>query len=67
MSRRLRIALAPLLLAGSVALSGCIVASPRPLHRHAHVESVRVAPARVWVPGYWGPRHVWVGGRWRYR
>lgn len=67
MNRSLRITFAPLLFAGSLALSGCIVASPRPVHRHAYVGPVRVAPVRVWVPGYWGPRHVWVGGRWRYR
>lgn len=41
------------LLSGALSLSGCIVAAPR--------------PARIWVPGYWGPTHVWVGGNWRYR
>ena len=60
-------AAAALLLGGSVALGGCVVASPRPYHR-AHVGApVYVAPARVWVPGYWGPRHVWIRGHWRYR
>lgn len=43
---------AALLLAGAVALTGCVVVSPR---------------GRVWVPGYWGPPHVWVGGHWRHR
>ncbi|GLQ51279.1 hypothetical protein ACFFJT_08755 [Dyella flava] len=40
-------------LGGTLAQTGCIVVAPR--------------PARVWVPGYWGPGHVWVGGYWRYR
>jgi hypothetical protein len=57
-----RLTVAALLLVGSVSLTGCIVAAPRPV-RHARV----VAPVRVWVPGYWAPQHVWVEGRWRYR
>ncbi|MFK2898954.1 hypothetical protein ISP15_01210 [Dyella jejuensis] len=40
-------------LCGTVMQAGCVVVSPR--------------PARVWVPGYWGPGHMWVGGHWRYR
>jgi len=40
---------------GSLSLTGCVVAPARGYH------------ARVWVPGYWAPRHVWVGGHWRYR
>ncbi|MHB1058793.1 MAG: hypothetical protein ACYC0F_13030 [Rhodanobacter sp.] len=62
-----RLAIATLLLAGSVSLSGCIVAAPRPVHHVRVVAPVHVERARVWVPGYWGPRHVWVEGRWRYR
>ncbi|MGY3039008.1 hypothetical protein ACVWWQ_000595 [Rhodanobacter sp. TND4EL1] len=53
---------AGVLLAGSISLGGCIVVAPR------HVARARVvapAPARVWIPGYWGPRRVWVGGYWR--
>ncbi|MEO5830530.1 MAG: hypothetical protein ABIQ36_08170 [Rhodanobacter sp.] len=53
-----------LLLAGSASLSGCIVAAPRPVVRARVVVPVR---ARLWVPGYWAPRHAWVGGYWRYR
>jgi hypothetical protein len=49
------------LVVGGGLLSGCVVAPPR----RAHV--VAVAPARVWVPGYWGRGHVWVRGYWRYR
>jgi hypothetical protein len=52
---------AALVVGGSLMLGGCVVASPR----RAHV--VAVAPARVWVPGYWGRGHVWVRGYWRYR
>lgn len=48
-----------LVLGGAVAASGCVVAPPRTY--------VAVAPARVWVPGYWGYGHVWVGGYWRVR
>ena len=51
-----------LLLAGSASLSGCIVAAPRPV---ARVRVVAPVHARIWVPGYWGPRRVWVGGYWR--
>jgi hypothetical protein len=40
-------------LGGTLAQTGCIVVPAR--------------PARVWIPGYWGPGHVWVGGYWRYR
>lgn len=47
--------LAAALLGGSLALTGCVVVPPRGYH------------ARVWVPGYWAPRHVWIGGHWRYR
>jgi hypothetical protein len=44
---------AALLVFGSVSLTGCVVVPPR-------------GHARLWVPGYWAPRHVWVGGHWRY-
>ena len=60
-------AAATLLLGGSLALGGCVVASPRPAYRARVIAPVYVAPARVWVPGYWAPRHVWIAGRWRYR
>ena len=40
-------------LGGTLVQTGCVVVAPR--------------PARVWVPGYWGPSHVWVGGYYRYR
>lgn len=53
-----------LLLGGSASLSGCVVAAPRPV---VHTRVVVPVRARVWVPGYWGPRRVWVGGYWRYR
>jgi hypothetical protein len=53
MRRILSLFTTAVLLAGSLALSGCVVV---PAHR-----------ARVWVPGYWAPRHVWVEGHWRYR
>jgi hypothetical protein len=59
------LATAALLLAGSVSLSGCIVAAPRPVHHVRVVTPVHVE--RVWVPGYWSPRHVWIEGYWRYR
>ncbi|HEX7324433.1 MAG TPA: hypothetical protein VF292_03640 [Rhodanobacteraceae bacterium] len=49
------------LVAGGCLLAGCVVAPPR------RVDVVAVAPARVWVPGYWGRGHVWVRGYWRYR
>jgi len=49
------------LIAGVCLLGGCVVAPPRRVH------VVAVAPARVWVPGYWGHGHVWVRGYWRYR
>ena len=61
------VAATALLLAGSVALGGCVVASPRPAYRARVVAPVHAAPARVWVPGYWAPRHVWIEGHWRYR
>lgn len=61
------LAIAALMLAGSVSLSGCIVAAPRPVHYVRVVTPVQVERARIWVPGYWGPRHVWVEGGWRYR
>lgn len=51
--------LGALLLGAALAASGCVVAPPRAY--------VAVAPARVWVPGYWGYGHVWVGGYWRVR
>jgi hypothetical protein len=61
-----RMTLAALLLAGSVSLTGCIVAAPRPAHVRV-VGPIHAERVRVWVPGYWAPRHVWVEGRWRYR
>lgn len=61
-----RLSLAALLLGGVVSLTGCIVAAPRPV-RHVRVVTPAHASARVWVPGYWTPRHVWVEGHWRYR
>jgi hypothetical protein len=61
-----RMTLAALLLAGSVSLTGCIVAAPRSAHVRV-VGPVDAERVRVWVPGYWAPRHVWVEGRWRYR
>ncbi len=64
MNRTVRMVLTPLLLVSGIALSGCMVAGPRPFHHRAYV---RVAPVRVWVPGYWGPSRVWVAGRWRDR
>jgi hypothetical protein len=42
-----------LLLGGTLSLSGCIIAPPR--------------PARIWYPGYWGGGHVWVTGHYGYR
>ncbi len=62
-----RLTAASLLLVGSAALSGCIVAGPRPAARVRVVESVHVEHGRYWAPGYWSPRRVWVGGGWRYR
>ncbi|KAA0070569.1 YXWGXW repeat-containing protein [Rhodanobacter sp. T12-5] len=62
-----RLAIAPLSLVGSILLSGCIVAAPRPVRHVRVVTPVQVERARVWVPAYWGPRHVWVEGHWRYR
>jgi hypothetical protein len=56
--------LAVLLLLGSVSLTGCIVTSPRPMHRDRVVVT---RGDRVWVPAHWGPHHVWVEGHWRYR
>ncbi|WP_426699916.1 hypothetical protein ACPPVV_10910 [Rhodanobacter sp. Col0626] len=61
-----RLTATTLLLVGSVSLAGCIVAPPRPV-RHVRVVAPVHASARVWVPGYWAPRHVWVEGHWRYR
>lgn len=58
------LAIAALLLAGSVSLTGCIVASPRPVHRD---RVVTTHGDRVWVPAHWGQHHVWVEGHWRYR
>lgn len=54
-------AVALLLFAGfsSLALGGCVVAPPR-------TRVVAVAPAQVWVPGYWYGG-VWIRGHWRYR
>lgn len=45
---------------GCFAVSSCVVAPSR------RARVVAVAPARVWVPGYWGRGHVWVRGYWRY-
>jgi hypothetical protein len=59
--------IAALLLAGSVSLSGCIVAAPRPVHHVRVVRPAHAERARVWVPGHWGPRHAWVEAHWRYR
>jgi hypothetical protein len=59
-ARRIRLAL---LVAGVVALAGCVVAPAYPV-------AAPVYPARVWVPGYWAPvpvGHVWIGGHWRIR
>ena len=67
MNGTLRMLLTPLLLAGGIALSGCIVAAPRPFHRRAYVRTVYVVPARIGFPGYWGPPHVWIAGRWHDR
>ncbi|MEP7186913.1 MAG: hypothetical protein ABI767_13860 [Rhodanobacter sp.] len=67
MNRIRRMVFTPLLVASGMALSGCIVAGPRPLHHRAYARTVSVAPVRVWVPGYWGPSRVWVAGRWRDR
>lgn len=47
------------LVIGGCLSSGCVVAPPRRAY-------VAVAPARVWVPGYW-QGGVWFGGHWRYR
>lgn len=48
--------IAATLICGSLSLGGCVVVPPRGGYH-----------ARVWVPGYWAPRHVWVGGHWRDR
>ncbi|HEV2622102.1 MAG TPA: hypothetical protein VGU65_08445 [Frateuria sp.] len=48
MRRVLSLFTTAMLLAGSLALSGCVVV---PAHRVC-----------VWVPGYWAPAHVWVEG-----
>ena len=51
MNQTLRIVLTPLLLAGGIVLSGCIVAAPRPLPHHACVRTVHVLLARARIPG----------------
>lgn len=61
----LRLPAAALLLVAASSLAGCIVVPPRHGHYRERVEPVRVVHTRVWVPGYWAPRHVWVEGRWR--
>ncbi|MDE2498429.1 MAG: hypothetical protein KGK35_11420, partial [Xanthomonadaceae bacterium] len=50
---------AALIAGGCMLLGGCVVAPPRRAY-------VAVAPARVWVPGYWYGG-VWFSGHWRYR
>jgi hypothetical protein len=62
-----QLAIAALSLAGSMSLTGCIVATPRPVHHVRVVTPVHVERTRVWVPGHRGPRHAWIGGHWRYR
>ncbi|GEM_PF-1723415 len=47
-----------LALAGCLATGGCVVVPARPAY-------VAVAPAAVWVPGYWSGR-IWISGHWRY-
>ncbi|HJR11915.1 MAG TPA: hypothetical protein VJ823_10960 [Rhodanobacteraceae bacterium] len=50
---------AALIAGGCSLVGGCVVAPPRRAY-------VAVAPARVWVPGYWYGG-VWFSGHWRYR
>ena len=60
MQRKWTWLLAGLIAFGCFAMSGCVIAPPR-------ARVVAVAPAGVWVPGYWGYDRVWVRGYWRYR
>lgn len=60
MQRRLAWLLASLVVFGCLAMGGCVV-----VPRRARV--VAVAPAPVWIPGYWARGHVWVRGYWAYR
>lgn len=46
--------IAAALIGGSLAMTGCVAVAPRDGYH-----------ARVWVPGFWAPRHVWAGGHWR--
>ncbi|TAN01554.1 MAG: hypothetical protein EPN40_02440 [Rhodanobacteraceae bacterium] len=59
MKRRLTRLSTGVLVLGCMAMGGCVIAPPR-------ARVVAVAPAPVWVPGYWYGG-VWVHGRWRYR
>ena len=59
MKRKLTTLLTSLVVFGCFAMGGCVIAPPR-------ARVVAVAPAPVWVPGYWGYGHVWVRGYWRY-
>jgi hypothetical protein len=49
-----------LVVLGSFAMGGCVVAPPR-------ARVVAVVPARVWVPAHWRGNGIWVAGHWRYR
>lgn len=58
MKRMLSWMLTTLVAIACFAMGGCVIAPPR-------ARVVAVAPAPVWVPGYWYGG-VWVRGRWRY-
>lgn len=59
MQRKFWWLLSGLVVAGSLAMGGCVVAPPR-------ARVAVVVPARVWVPAHWN-RGFWVAGHWRYR
>ncbi|WIG55665.1 MAG: hypothetical protein OJF61_001452 [Rhodanobacteraceae bacterium] len=59
MKRKSMLCAAALAVAGCLSLGGCVVAPARPAY-------VAVAPAPVWVSGYWYGG-VWIRGHWRYR
>jgi hypothetical protein len=49
--------------AGSLAMSGCVIAPA-----HGHYRGHYSHPHRTWVPGHWvrgGHHRYWVRGHWR--
>lgn len=70
-----RIRFAMMLPMAAMPLAGCVVTTPPPAAPVAVVApapavvapapTVVARPARVWVPGHYGPGGRWVPGHWR--